>query len=303
MLSAKPWTADAILRLGLSVIVCAFFGSLFLSVQHYFTAGAKVSAIVFLPLAAAASSGLVATLVLINKPLPPDALSSRLVAVMVCAYGSLLLSFWVQRLSGMTAAGNSIWRVIVASLSFQGAGLILVARLLRVHQIGWTEAFGFSNQPRRAVLLGLLAVALFLPLGWGLQQVSGFVMTHLPIFNMHPEEQLAVRMMHVSRSLSARIMLGVSAILVAPVAEEILFRGILYPAVKQAGFPQVALWGTSVLFAAIHMNLLSFVPLTVLALVLVALYERTNNLLAPITAHALFNAVNLVTLFLQEAHK
>ena len=91
-------------------------------------------------------------------------------------------------------------------------------------------------------------------------------------------------------------MLGAAAVLLAPVAEEVLFRGILYPAIKQAGHPWVALWGTALLFAAVHMNLVTFLPLAVLALVLTALYERTNNLLAPITAHVLFNALNFVTL-------
>jgi membrane protease YdiL (CAAX protease family) len=81
-------------------------------------------------------------------------------------------------------------------------------------------------------------------------------------------------------------------VLLAPVAEEVLFRGILYPAIKQMGRPRLALWGTSLLFAAVHMNVVTFVPLAVLALVLTVLYERTNNLLAPITAHVLFNALN-----------
>ena len=56
------------------------------------------------------------------------------------------------------------------------------------------------------------------------------------------------------------------------------------------------LWGTSLLFAAVHMNLVTFVPLATLAVVLTMLYERTDNLLAPITAHVLFNALNFATL-------
>ena len=43
-------------------------------------------------------------------------------------------------------------------------------------------------------------------------------------------------------------------------------------------------------------------PLAVLALVLTALYERTDNLLAPITAHALFNALNFATLLVIAAN-
>ena len=300
MLAAKPWKVDAILRLVLSVIVCVFAGSLALSVQHYASAGAKVGPKLFYPLAAVAFSGLAATLVLIRQPWPTEAFSRRLVALMVCSYGALFLSMCVQQLSGVGAAAASIWRVIVASLSFQGAGLILVARFLRVHQITWIEAFGLSNQRRKAVLLGLVAALLFLPLGWGLQQTSALVMTHLPHFKMEPEEQLSVHVLRASMSLAGRITLGAAAILLAPVAEEILFRGILYPAIKQAGFPRLALWGTALLFAAVHMNLVTFVPLAVLALILTALYERTDNLLAPITAHALFNALNFVTLFLIE---
>ena len=70
-----------------------------------------------------------------------------------------------------------------------------------------------------------------------------------------------------------------------PLVEEVLFRGILYPSVKQLGYPRLALWGTSLFFGLIHSNLMTFVPLTVLSLLLVWLYERTGNLLAPILTH------------------
>ena len=91
----------------------------------------------------------------------------------------------------------------------------------------------------------------------------------------------------------------VMAVVVAPIAEEILFRGILYPAIKQIGYPRLAAIGTALLFALFHVNLLTFASLTVVALGLIALYEFTDNLLAPITAHAVFNASNLIMLFWQ----
>jgi membrane protease YdiL (CAAX protease family) len=298
MLSEKPWKADAIIRLILSVGVCVFAGALCLSVQHYISAGAKVSPKLFYPLTVAALGCLAATLILISKPWPFENISRRLVIWMLCAYGGLILGMWVLHLSRVNGTETSIWRVVVASLSFQGAGLILVARFLREHQVNWTEAFGLTNHRGKAVLLGVLVALIFLPLGWILQQASALIMTHLPHFKLEPQEQLPVYVLRVSMSWPGRITLGVAAILLAPVAEEILFRGILYVAVKQAGFPRVALWGTTLLFAAVHMNIVTFVPLMVLALVLTALYERTNNLLAPITAHALFNALNFVTLFL-----
>jgi membrane protease YdiL (CAAX protease family) len=296
MLSAKAWKADAIIRLLLSVMVCVYAGSLLMSAGHYAGVGGKTNPKLFYALVAVAMTCLVATLILISKPWPPETLMQRIAALVICAYGGLFLGMWVQRLSGVTGTEVSIWRMSIATLSFQGAGLVLVARFLREHQTSWAEGFGLLNHRCQAVLLGLLVAVIFLPLGWGLQQVSALVMTHLPHFKMEPQEQLPVHALRVSVSWGGRLALGVAAVLLAPVAEEVLFRGILYPAIKQAGRPRLALWCTALLFAAVHMNLVTFVPLMVLALVLTALYERTNNLLAPITAHVLFNALNFAML-------
>ena len=86
-----------------------------------------------------------------------------------------------------------------------------------------------------------------------------------------------------------------------PPAEESFFRGILYPWIKRAGFPRLALWGTALAFAATHSNLMSFIPLAAFALALTLLYERTGNLLAPIAAHAFFNAANMAKLYFLES--
>jgi membrane protease YdiL (CAAX protease family) len=218
--------------------------------------------------------------------------------LLICAYSGLFVGAWVQRLAGQDAAEPSIWRMIVATLCFQGAGLFMIACFLREQQSSWTEGFGFLNHSRQAVLLGLLAALIFLPLGQLLQAASALVMTHLPHFKMEPKEQLSIHALRVSMSWGGRLTFGATAILLVPVTEEMLFRGILYPAIKQFGYPRLALWGTALLFAAVHTNLVTFVPLAALALVLTLLYERTDNLLAPIAAHVLFNGVNFVRLLM-----
>ncbi len=296
MLSAKAWKADAIIRLLLSVMVCVYAGSLLMSAAHYAGTGGKPNPKLFYVLAAVAMCCLVVTLILIRKTWQPETFTRHIVALVTCAYSGLFLGMWVQRSSGVTGAEVSIWRMSIATLSFQGAGLVLVARFLREHQSSWTEGFGLLNQRRQAVLLGLLVAVIFLPIGWGLQQASALVMTHLPHFKLEPQEQLPIHALRVSVAWGGRLALGVVAVLVAPVAEEVLFRGILYPAIKQFGYPRLALWGTSLLFAAVHLNMVTFVPLAVLALVLTGLYERTNNLLAPIMTHVLFNALNFIML-------
>jgi hypothetical protein len=85
-------------------------------------------------------------------------------------------------------------------------------------------------------------------------------------------------------------------VFVAPLAEEIVFRGILYPTIKQAGFPRTAWWVTSLFFGAIHLNWVAFVPLTVFSLLLIYIYEKTGSLWASITAHSLFNFTSFAML-------
>ena len=300
MLSAKPWKTDAIARLVVSVVICVFAGSVATSVQHFFSAKTRGSPALFTLAALLAFGSLAAALVLVSRPWPYEVFLRRLVALVGCAYGGLFLGVWVQHLSGVSGSDTSIWNVVVAALSFQGAGLILIALFLREHQISWTEAFGLAHQRRRAVWSGIVVALVFLPIGWGLQQVSALVMTHLPHFQLQPEEQLPVKVLRQSMSWPGSATLGIAAIILAPLAEEIFFRGILYPAVKQAGYPRLALWGTVLFFAVVHMNAVTFLPLAVLALLLTALYELTDNLLAPIVAHALFNALNFITLFFVE---
>jgi CAAX protease family protein len=296
MLSAKPWKADAIIRLVLSVMVCVYAGSVLVSAGHYVVAGGKAGPWLFYSLAAAAIGCLVATVILIGRPRAEGAFGRSMLTLLGCSYSGFFLGLWVLFLAGEVPPGASLWRMVVATLCFQGAGLFLIARFLHEQQSNWTEGFGLLHHPRHAALLGLMAAAIFLPIGWGLQEVSAVVMTHLPYLKLEPKVQLPVEALRVSVSWGGRLTFGAAAILLAPVTEEMLFRGILYPAIKQLGYPRLALWGISLLFGAIHMNMVSFVPLVMLALVLTGLYEWTDNLVAPIAAHVLFNAANFAKL-------
>jgi membrane protease YdiL (CAAX protease family) len=88
-----------------------------------------------------------------------------------------------------------------------------------------------------------------------------------------------------------------AAVIVAPIAEEFLFRGYLYGIVRRYLGPIAAILITSVLFALIHFNLLSFVPLLILAIAFALAYEATGNLFVPMVMHAIFNALNLAEVF------
>jgi hypothetical protein len=86
------------------------------------------------------------------------------------------------------------------------------------------------------------------------------------------------------------------AVVVAPVAEEVIFRSVLYlPLRRRLGAVSATLI-VAVVFAAGHAYLLGAAQLFVLSVVFCALFETTGSLWAPIVAHAVFNAVNILLL-------
>jgi len=216
-------------------------------------------------------------------------------AQLLCFCLGLLIAGSLQK-AGIAAfqPPDGFGAVLLGTLGFQGAAWLLILFFLRQHQVGWREAFGFRG-PRLpyALLIAVLVVVVLLPVALGLQQVSAVVLTRL---GWPPEEQLAVTLLANTKSWWMRVYLGVFTVVLVPVAEEFIFRGMLYPFVKQLGWPRLAWVGVSFAFALIHDDAATFVPLFVLALMLTWLYEKTDNLLAPITAHSLFNAANLVIL-------
>jgi len=84
---------------------------------------------------------------------------------------------------------------------------------------------------------------------------------------------------------------------VAPFAEELLFRGLIYGGLAQRYPGWLAAVFSALLFALLH-GVGVLVPIFVLGLGLAYVYQRTGTLWAPILTHSLVNAVSLALLFL-----
>lgn len=91
---------------------------------------------------------------------------------------------------------------------------------------------------------------------------------------------------------------GFVAIVLAPFVEEIFFRGfVLNTLVKRIGIG----WGivlTALVFAAVHFEFQSIVPLIILAFVLNVLYVRTNSIWPGILFHIANNTIAFFVLLL-----
>lgn len=221
------------------------------------------------------------------------------VGVLLCLAGGMLASAAARAPGTGISAVNANFLAFAASTLFLHGGTLVVANmLLRRQSLNWREFLG-GGSPRwpRHLLLGL---------GVGLAAVPALLgMNHLCFLALkaigaEPVQQITVQILQDVHGWFRRGCFAVSAIALAPVAEEIIFRGVLYPALRQQGRPQMALFVSSLLFASIHGNVMTFLPLFAFALVLVCLVERTDGLIAAITAHAVFNTVNFLFLINEE---
>ena len=77
--------------------------------------------------------------------------------------------------------------------------------------------------------------------------------------------------------------------ILAPVAEELMFRGYLYPLCKRYAGVIAGVVFNSVFFAAMHANVTALPALCCLAVGFTLAYELTGSLLVPMVMHAVFN--------------
>ncbi len=103
------------------------------------------------------------------------------------------------------------------------------------------------------------------------------------------------------------VLLAVMTLLIAPVMEEWLFRGVLLRAISEGGATRSA-WRlvagvivSAVLFALAHGEPLQFAGLVALGVVLAILMVRTKRLVPSIVTHVSFNGVAIVALIAQRA--
>ena len=91
-------------------------------------------------------------------------------------------------------------------------------------------------------------------------------------------------------ALAAAVMAVVAA---APLAEEALYRVLIFQGAARVLPPRLALTATAALFSAAHLSVPLFAPLLVVGLAFGAAYRRLG-LAGSVAAHAAFNAGNLL---------
>ena len=114
----------------------------------------------------------------------------------------------------------------------------------------------------------------------------------LPVtFDQQPIIQLLAQ---TKPHLSSIWAIGICVIVLAPLCEEIFFRGILLRFLHSRMNLRKSLWTCSLVFAIIHQHFASFLPLCFLGYWLGHYYIKTQCIWTNIGIHALFNGTNLL---------
>lgn len=210
--------------------------------------------------------------------------------------GTMLMLFLLASFTGLFVFEEQL---PVAQITVTYLIYLLVSGLITLlnhkRNDSWTDAFGMDLRHLKHILLSPLFYLGALPLlilttllwHWILQIPNG----------MEPDLQDAAKAM-TQESSWLRNLYILTAILIAPVFEEIVFRGLVFPClVKQIGLAGGTL-AVSLIFGLLHFHLPSVVPLMLLSAVLCMAYWRTGSLWASIGTHAIFNSVTIVALII-----
>jgi len=181
--------------------------------------------------------------------------------------------------------------IAVAAASLDVALMAVVyLRIVRPRAITWSTMGLNLHHLKEQVPLGLAyGIALF-----GVSSLLELLLARAGI-----QQTQNITFQSVARaSLSEFGLVLLAGAVVAPVAEEIYFRGYVFRAyLEQKGLWRALLFSSG-LFAVVHMNLPALLPIFAMGIMLSSLYYRTGSIVPAIIAHALNNAAAFTLLYL-----
>lgn len=169
---------------------------------------------------------------------------------------------------------------------------LCVAVIPRRHGRGREELGLRWGKPSRTLAFGWLGAMAAVTLSY-----AAFFLVYLAFYLLAGRGPVSAESEHL-RDLGggSLVLLVLVTVVLAPVFEELFFRGLFYPALRR----RLGVWGAialnGVIFGALHMQPLFMLSLVLVGMILAYLYEKTESLVAPMLAHSMYNlAVVLIT--------
>jgi membrane protease YdiL (CAAX protease family) len=167
--------------------------------------------------------------------------------------------------------------------------LMIIANKLNKHRISWSgvglKSFKVFQAMRYIagyylILLGLLFALAVVATSLGVQVPS-----------TPNNESGGTGMLRVMGSFWLTLLLTV---IVAPIVEELVFRGVLFPAIRKRYGLFVGIVASSLIFTLVHINPIQMISVLPLGIYLAIMYQRTGSIYPGMILHATWNLVVLL---------
>ena len=213
----------------------------------------------------------------------------------LCANIALMVALALTGRGDVDQTQIPIWATAVAVTAMWSVFLIAIPRYLPYEEASNKRSFSRS--------ISLRDVVIGVPLGFASQFIL-MNMVNWPLMQLFPDsfssDEISQRATDLTNTAPGAwvIVLILVVAVGAPIVEEIVYRGAVQTHLQKTAGTAVALIGTAVLFAAIHMSLIEFPGLFAFALVLGITRLRSDTLGLPIVTHMSFNAAGLILVLL-----
>lgn len=193
---------------------------------------------------------------------------------------------------GVLAAQGAALIILTLSHVTGPRGLGLPARVLGLFASGWRSGLGLGLAGGALLILvnilGSRAAAILFGLLLGEDALARHLLR---------ERGVVTGLFLLELPWPVLALLLFSSVIMAPVSEELFFRGYLHGVLRDRLGPRAA-YVSGAAFAAVHMYLVHFLPLFIIGVLLARIYERGGSLVAPIVAHATVNLVVALSVLL-----
>ena len=205
-----------------------------------------------------------------------------------------LLRGWAGR-----AVGDLHLWMLISMAAVDGAALLLIVGLASSKARRWRAAIGWRTRGwLRDGRRGILAYLTLVPA----LTVAMLVVINLAAWLRYtpPPEPLLGLFLNESRR-PVLLVATLFVCLLGPLVEEVVFRGVLYAALRRRWGVRWSLIVSGGCFAALHTNPVGLLPIWLLGGALAYLYETTGSLVPSITLHAIHNTTLIAVLWFTKA--
>lgn len=170
---------------------------------------------------------------------------------------------------------------------------LIVAWRVRAPEANWRERLGWLGLRRAPIGRSLVVVVVGVIIGIGSSALYSWIIS---VFNLGVQTNTDTLLAQGKAAPFTTIGLLAAAALVAPICEELFFRGFAFAGLARSMPVFAAILLSSGLFAVAHADVGSLIPLFVIGMVLAWARWRTDSLWPGIAIHALNNILAAATL-------